>query len=61
MNINLKIDVNPSDLVGIVLSKFIEYKQLDLNSEELQKFVKLLLNDEEFIEASKKIVTINNK
>lgn len=61
MNINLKIDVNPSDIVGITLSKFIKYKKIDLSSEEVQKFVKLLLQDEEFIEASKKIVTINNK
>lgn len=57
----MKIDVNPSDVIGIALKKFIEYKDIEVTDEEVKKFVKLLFNDEEFNDAISKIIKITNK
>lgn len=58
---NIAVDVNPSDVIGITLGKFIEYKDIDITEEELRDFIKMLSKDEELKEAITEMIKFEQK
>lgn len=51
----MKIDIDLNDVIAVVIRKVMDYNNIQLNSEEVEKMINYIMNDEEFLEAMKNL------
>ena len=58
MNINLETHIDLNEILAITISKTLEYNNILMSEEEVNKMIKKLLKDKAFLEAAKNIIKI---
>lgn len=58
MNINLETHIDLNEILAITISKTLEYNNILMSEEEVNKMIKKLLKDKDFLEAAKNIIKI---
>ena len=53
MNINLETHIDLNEILAITISKTLEYNNISMPEEEVNKMIKKLLKDEKFLEDAK--------
>ena len=51
----MKIDIDLNDVIAVVIRKVMDYNNIQLNSEEVEKMISYIMNDKEFLEAMKSL------
>ena len=58
MNINLETHIDLNEILAITISKTLEYNNISMSEEEVNKMIKKLLKDEKFLEAAKNMIKV---
>ena len=58
MNINLETHIDLNEILAITISKTLEYNNISMPEEEVNKMIKKLLKDEKFLEAAKNMIKV---
>ena len=58
MNINLETYIDLNEILAITISKTLEYNNVLMSEEEVNKMINKLLKDEKFLEAAKNMIKV---